>query len=666
MRLPAQAWLRFSMMAMTMAVMLQLAVTWYLVPGGQADMPAAANPSGAVPALGDVARAVAAPLARGVTCAGDAGMALTERRSEPQTSFVPAAVNDRFLAALAACQADVNGVSAVFVLGVDGDVRHAFPAAARHSEGPLKPAYLARLQQAGSAGTVAQMPSPVDAGRPAGAIDQLVPLDATPPVMVVLRHEMPALLKAARLAFLPDVSSLTVAEASHSMRGEPIPGTHGLRLVWAGEPDAGAGGLRWMLALLTLSMLLLVLASIYWMTLAHQRSQGALQREMDLREDIVTSIQDGLRIVDRQGCITWVNPAFCAMSGWASAQLIGLTPPYPFWPRDDAAERQQYLDAVLSGQDRDLGHRAQYVKPDGGRWTALESARTLASGEGWILACTDISREIDIQNRLDRMLRDLEYRMAEMQFQDHAQDFLHTITGRAAACLDACDGLARNLAQGRGDALDLGARLASRAARALHQDIEDFRPLLKGSEIAEKLNLWDVAEFAMAREAAKTEAHNVKVYNNIARDLPPLVLKKWSLTTVLGNLVSNSVEAMAGVELINRTLTLDSYYDASAGRVYIRVHDRGCGLPADQFEAIFVRGNSGRGDGNGVGLYRSRHLVNSWGGSLTVARSAQAGLDRGTTLQLVLPVDRVTTAAAAGSANATAAAAVAIATGARP
>ncbi len=60
--------------------------------------------------------------------------------------------------------------------------------------------------------------------------------------------------------------------------------------------------------------------------------QGALVQETNFRRAMENSMLTGMRAMDKDGRITYVNPAFCAMTGFSEAELIGRMPPYPHWP----------------------------------------------------------------------------------------------------------------------------------------------------------------------------------------------------------------------------------------------------------------------------------------------------------------------------------------------
>ena len=46
----------------------------------------------------------------------------------------------------------------------------------------------------------------------------------------------------------------------------------------------------------------------------------------------MNAIRDGVVICASDGQIAAVNRAFCEMSGFSQAELVGARPPLPYWP----------------------------------------------------------------------------------------------------------------------------------------------------------------------------------------------------------------------------------------------------------------------------------------------------------------------------------------------
>jgi len=65
-----------------------------------------------------------------------------------------------------------------------------------------------------------------------------------------------------------------------------------------------------------------------------QEAEANLKAETNFRNAMEDSTPVGIRGHAMDGRITYVNKAFCEMTGWKEKDLIGLKPPFPFWPED--------------------------------------------------------------------------------------------------------------------------------------------------------------------------------------------------------------------------------------------------------------------------------------------------------------------------------------------
>jgi signal transduction histidine kinase len=113
--------------------------------------------------------------------------------------------------------------------------------------------------------------------------------------------------------------------------------------------------------------------------------------------------------------------------------------------------------------------------------------------------------------------------------------------------------------------------------------------------------------------------------------LPPVLGSPGGLSQVLLNLMDNALDAMGGsgrVEIVA---------SQSENAVEIRVRDHGPGIAeearAHLFEPYFSTKEDGKG--SGLGLYLSKEILESGGGSLAYQTGAE-----GTTFVVTLPVAR--------------------------
>ncbi|HEY3047545.1 MAG TPA: PAS domain S-box protein, partial [Polaromonas sp.] len=80
------------------------------------------------------------------------------------------------------------------------------------------------------------------------------------------------------------------------------------------------------------------------------QAQQALISETNFRRAMENSMLTGMRALDLQGRITYVNPAFCQMTGFTEGELVGRTPPFPHWPEAELDTLMARLDDELHGR----------------------------------------------------------------------------------------------------------------------------------------------------------------------------------------------------------------------------------------------------------------------------------------------------------------------------
>ena len=125
--------------------------------------------------------------------------------------------------------------------------------------------------------------------------------------------------------------------------------------------------------------------------------QQALLAETSFRRAMEDSMLTGMRALDMQGRITYVNPAFCRMLGYDEFELLGATPPFPYWPREKLAEHEQALRALLSGETPTSGIEVHVRHRDGFDFDVRMYVSPLVDGtgvqSGWMTSMTDITAQ---------------------------------------------------------------------------------------------------------------------------------------------------------------------------------------------------------------------------------------------------------------------------------
>lgn len=136
-----------------------------------------------------------------------------------------------------------------------------------------------------------------------------------------------------------------------------------------------------------------------WSLWKHTRqrfeAQQALYAEAFFRRAMENSVLIGMRVLDMQGRITHVNPAFCRMTGWDESDLANKTAPFPYWPRDAYPEMQRQLDMTLRGKAPSSGFELRVRRKDGSLFHARLYVSPLIDSAGrqtgWMSSMTDIT-----------------------------------------------------------------------------------------------------------------------------------------------------------------------------------------------------------------------------------------------------------------------------------
>ena len=162
-------------------------------------------------------------------------------------------------------------------------------------------------------------------------------------------------------------------------------------------------GLFWLVGTLSAMTAWLLLAT--WRhTRRRQRAQEALVAETNFRRAMENSVLTGMRALDLQGRITYVNAAFCQMTGWSVQELVGQVPPYSYWPDNDYDNLQSQLREELSGKTIVGGFQVRVKRKNGSLFDARLYVSPLidAHGQhtGWMSSMTDITEPNRIREQL--------------------------------------------------------------------------------------------------------------------------------------------------------------------------------------------------------------------------------------------------------------------------
>lgn len=172
---------------------------------------------------------------------------------------------------------------------------------------------------------------------------------------------------------------------------------------WRTSLGVIGSGLFWLVGALSVLTVWMLLG-----TWRHTRKrvlvQQALITETNFRRAMENSMPTGMRAMDLQGRVTYVNAAFCQMTGWTESELVGRTAPFPYWPEADRENLAARLDDELKGQIAAGGFQMRVKRSNGTLFDARVYVSPLVDAygvqTGWMASMTDITEPNRIREQL--------------------------------------------------------------------------------------------------------------------------------------------------------------------------------------------------------------------------------------------------------------------------
>ncbi len=138
-----------------------------------------------------------------------------------------------------------------------------------------------------------------------------------------------------------------------------------------------------------------------------QEAEANLRIETNFRSAMENSTPVGIRAHDMDKRITYVNRAFCEMTGYTAGELVGKKPPFAFWPEGKRDELNENLNRALtlaSSTEKKIGIEGTIIHRNG----TLIQTRTFVAPlinekgkqTGWVTSLIDISEPRKIREEL--------------------------------------------------------------------------------------------------------------------------------------------------------------------------------------------------------------------------------------------------------------------------
>lgn len=283
------------------------------------------------------------------------------------------------------------------------------------------------------------------------------------------------------------------------------------------------------------------------------------------------------------------------------------------------------------------------------RWM-LGRANPIRDAEGnivlWIGTATDIHEQKLIQEKLSEAQKNLHQMNQELMLKNKElthtnadlDNFIYTASHDLKAPISNIEGLVLAIAD---EIKVLNSQQVDRMFKMIFSSIEKFkitiRDLTEISKIqksldehgAEQLDVAEILEEVIVLLSKPVKEHGVQIRTAIEVDR--IYFQRKNIRSVLLNLLSNSIKYRSS----HRECFIDFKVKRQGSHILLSVSDNGIGFNPEQKDKIFgmFKRLHDHVDGNGIGLYIVKKIVDNAGGRIEVETCP----GEGTTFEIFLP-----------------------------
>jgi two-component system, LuxR family, sensor histidine kinase DctS len=363
------------------------------------------------------------------------------------------------------------------------------------------------------------------------------------------------------------------------------------------------------------------------------RAEVASRTEAAWRRAMEESALVGLRARDASGRLLYANQTFCTLVGYPLEQLLGVSPPMPYWPPESLEELLLRNQRNLTGHAPREGYETRWRHQSGRAIDVMvfESPLVDAQGNqiGWMGSIVDITEQKRLAERERRQMDTLAHHARLTLLGEMASSLAHELNQPLSAIVSYNAGILTALSKRQPEepalvhaTRELGkhAALAGRIVHRVRERVARREPK------PELCDVNQVLQEALDLLRSQLKRADVSLSLQLARELPEVRADRVGIEQVVSNLLRNALDALS-TQRAARNITIESALcqDGPTRAVCVAISDNGSGLGGRSIEALTAPFCSDKPQGMGMGLAICRSIMEAHRGTLTAADAPSGG-----------------------------------------
>lgn len=361
--------------------------------------------------------------------------------------------------------------------------------------------------------------------------------------------------------------------------------------------------------------------------LAHEKAQD---------DAILTSIGDGLIVIDRNQKILMVNKVFETLLGWRSSEVIGKKIVDIVRKEDENGQVIPLKDRLFYkalNQDaqfmtKSIAPALYYVRKDGSRFPVATTATPITM-RGNSIGVVEVLRDITKEKSIDK---------AKTEFVSLTSHQLRTPLSKIRWYVELLIKSKQKTSTKDNSYLE-GIDRANRYMIDLVNQLLNISRLELGTLYIEPKTVVvkDIIEDAIKEFMPEVEKRKIKLYKEYQNIQQQLQCDPKLLHIIFSNIIGNAVKYSSSGGAIRIAFRSDR------DNIIFEVQDNGCGIPPEAQKRLFTKffradnAVSVTSEGSGLGLYIVKLLLDKMGGSISFQSPVESG--SGTKFTLLIPIN---------------------------
>jgi PAS domain S-box-containing protein len=368
----------------------------------------------------------------------------------------------------------------------------------------------------------------------------------------------------------------------------------------------------------------------------HRLERELARRNTELEaenQQILNAIEEGIIGLDRDGRVTYLNPAASRITGWPAADIIGELFASMELIQSAGGNDERWLLGRSPLSQRRLHNEMELVRRRDGSFLPVSLTFSPRESGGAVLVIRDIS---------DWMAHEEALRVAREEVESQRQNMAHM--ERLSSSGELAAGIAHELNQpltavvnyaqvgkrllerddiDRDKLLELLDKMNTQAVRA-SEVIKRLRGYIRKPDIGRTVvDLNQLLQEVVALAEVDSRINDVSIHLEFEANLPPVNVDVIQVQQIALNLLRNAMEAMSDSR--DKHLGVVVQTGMENNLVAFRVIDRGLGVSDVVRAQLFRPFYSTKAGGMGIGLSICQGIVQAHGGEIGCYNNADGG-----------------------------------------